>query len=166
MTDAVASVPYFPVRCPSCSATKPRTRGRRGRVRYHLCQQCGTPFRSLEQSAESLSAAGHQHPTMTTSTPKDTMTAAEISELLRCPAPAIVNACTRPSRPGTNERPPLLRAGFPRPTRSANGQLLWRRVEVAAHLADPARRTAAAAAALEGIVGMRFAIGGGGVQFE
>lgn len=52
--ESVAIVPYLPWRCPACGDPKPRTRGQRGRVRYHQCQACGLPFRSLEITASEV----------------------------------------------------------------------------------------------------------------
>jgi hypothetical protein len=47
------TVPYFPVVCPRCGSTKPKTTGSRGpqgagRVRYHICQSCSLTFDSVE----------------------------------------------------------------------------------------------------------------------
>lgn len=46
--DAIAIVPFVPVRCKSCGSGKPRTYGQRGRIRYHECGECGLRFRSFE----------------------------------------------------------------------------------------------------------------------
>lgn len=46
-------VPFTPVRCPRCEATRPRTTGyyqAKGR-RYHVCRTCGLEFLSEEVSA-------------------------------------------------------------------------------------------------------------------
>ncbi|MCA3007423.1 MAG: hypothetical protein INH34_03505 [Phycisphaerales bacterium] len=47
-------VPYCPVRCPRCAAPKPFTYGRKLRIRYHRCRDCGAGFRSLELRREQL----------------------------------------------------------------------------------------------------------------
>lgn len=41
-------VPFFPVRCPQCGSTKPRTYGQRASVRYHKCYECRAAFTSYE----------------------------------------------------------------------------------------------------------------------
>lgn len=41
-------VTFRPVRCPQCRRRKPRTYGRYGRVRYHLCLHCQIKFTSEE----------------------------------------------------------------------------------------------------------------------
>lgn len=50
----VAIVPYVPWRCPKCGARHPRTTGQHVRIRYHRCQSCGLPFRSLEIDPDRL----------------------------------------------------------------------------------------------------------------
>jgi len=49
-----ATVPFVAVHCPSCAATKPRTYGVRGRMRWHRCQDCGLRFRSWELRPQQL----------------------------------------------------------------------------------------------------------------
>lgn len=50
-------VAFFPVRCPECRSTKPRTYGQRGATRYHKCFECGAVFTSQEiDSLERLRA--------------------------------------------------------------------------------------------------------------
>lgn len=48
--DELPIVPFVPVRCPRCKATKPITDGiyKPLRRRYHLCQDCGRKFLSVE----------------------------------------------------------------------------------------------------------------------
>lgn len=48
LDDNTPAVPFLPFRCPRCRALKPRTYGQRGRVRYHLCAECKTRYRSVE----------------------------------------------------------------------------------------------------------------------
>lgn len=52
--DPVAVVPFVPWRCKRCGDRKPRTTGQHGRIRYHLCQRCGLPFRSIEIDPDRL----------------------------------------------------------------------------------------------------------------
>lgn len=52
--DYVSVVPFVPWRCPKCGARHPRTTGQHGRIRYHRCQECGLPFRSLEIEPDRL----------------------------------------------------------------------------------------------------------------
>lgn len=54
-------VPFIAWRCPTCGNAKPRTYGRKGRVRYHECQ-CGTNFRSVEYEGQQLHGAAQAEP--------------------------------------------------------------------------------------------------------
>jgi hypothetical protein len=47
------TVPYVPPRCPACGNPRPKTNGSTknegaGRVRYHVCGDCGCCFESVE----------------------------------------------------------------------------------------------------------------------
>ena len=41
-------VAWLPIRCPHCKSKHQRNYKTRGRLRYHLCQDCGERFKSLE----------------------------------------------------------------------------------------------------------------------
>jgi tRNA(Ile2) C34 agmatinyltransferase TiaS len=43
----VEVVAYYKPRCPKCGG-RAHVNGRRGQVRYHLCQDCGATFKSVE----------------------------------------------------------------------------------------------------------------------
>lgn len=47
-------VPFVPFRCPSCGRHRPFTGNVRGRLRRHVCQACGTKYRSYELPAEAV----------------------------------------------------------------------------------------------------------------
>lgn len=54
-------VPYVPFRCPACARHKPFTGNVRGRLRTHVCQACGTKYRSLEVDASAVSGFAAKH---------------------------------------------------------------------------------------------------------
>lgn len=39
---------FRPLRCPACNNDRVPYYSKRGRLRYHLCRDCGARFRSLE----------------------------------------------------------------------------------------------------------------------
>lgn len=60
LDDRLPIVAFVPFRCPKCGACKPRTYGQRGRVRYHICSECQTRYRSLEVPPADAPSVGTQ----------------------------------------------------------------------------------------------------------
>jgi hypothetical protein len=54
--DQYPTVPRVPPRCPNCKVHHSRVQGqsRSGRIRYHVCYNCGRKFRSIEVEPPSL----------------------------------------------------------------------------------------------------------------
>jgi len=53
----LACVAWIPIRCPHCASKHQNNYKTRGRLRYHLCQDCGERFKSLEIEAPRASGA-------------------------------------------------------------------------------------------------------------
>jgi hypothetical protein len=149
VSESLDVVPFVAIACRRCGAQKPRTYGRRGSVRYHLCRSCGCRFRSIEIAADEL---GEQRAPSPPARPDpDRITLAEVALLLQTP-PGAVRAAVEASGNGPAA---LLAVGFPAPlpAPTAAGPV-WSRRAVAAHLADDQRLQRAVLAARAGLLGM------------
>lgn len=51
-------VAWLPIRCPHCKSKHQRNYKTKGRLRYHLCQDCGQRFKSYELAPNDAPAVG------------------------------------------------------------------------------------------------------------
>jgi DNA-directed RNA polymerase subunit RPC12/RpoP len=60
--DTVPVVPFVAFRCPRCGRHNPFTDGVIGRLRYHVCQNCGLKYKSYELPATAVRDWGGELP--------------------------------------------------------------------------------------------------------